>query len=142
MPLGAKLTQNDFKCNFKMDFDIELKWRLIQTIWKDSTKFLKDWKKFYHGKWLKCPQGLNWLKKWLNWYFWNEFWHEIETRTYTNQFKRLKQFSRIKMSWTREMTKIPFYMNFANNIEIKCKEWCNWSETVQMTYNARKEELN
>ena len=24
MPLGAKLTQNDFKCNFKMDFDIEL----------------------------------------------------------------------------------------------------------------------
>ena len=25
MPLGAKLTQNDFKCNFKMDFDIELK---------------------------------------------------------------------------------------------------------------------
>jgi hypothetical protein len=23
MPLGAKLTQNDFKCNFKMDFDIE-----------------------------------------------------------------------------------------------------------------------
>ena len=41
MPLGAKLTQNDFKCNLKIDFDIELKWRLIQTIWKDSNKFLK-----------------------------------------------------------------------------------------------------
>ena len=28
------------------------------------------------------------------------------------------------------------------SIEIKCRERCNWSETVQMTYNARKEELN
>ena len=25
LPLGAKLTQNDFKCKLKMDFDIELK---------------------------------------------------------------------------------------------------------------------
>jgi hypothetical protein len=42
----------------------------------------------------------------------------------------------------QEMTKIPFFMNFANNIEIKCRERCNRTETVQMTYNARKEELN
>ena len=61
--------------------------------------------------------------------FWNEFWHEIETGTYANQFKRLKQFSRIKMSWMQEMIKIPFFMNFANNIEIKCRDICNWSET-------------
>jgi hypothetical protein len=42
----------------------------------------------------------------------------------------------------QEMTKIPFYMNFANNIEIKCRERCNWSEAYQMTWNARKEELS
>ena len=29
----------------------------------------------------------------------------------------------------QEMTKIPFYMTFANNIEIRCRERCNWSET-------------
>ena len=40
---NLKMTSNAI---FEMDFDIELKWRLIQTIWKDSTKFLKDWKKF------------------------------------------------------------------------------------------------
>jgi hypothetical protein len=74
--------------------------------------------------------------------FKNGFWHRIEMKTYSHYLKRLKQFSKIKMSWMQEMTKIPFYMNFANNIEIKCKEKCNWSETVQMTYNARKEELN
>jgi hypothetical protein len=32
-------------------------------------------------------------------------------------------------------------MNFANNIEIKCKERCNWSETVQMTWSARKRRI-
>ena len=63
MPLGAKLTQNDFKCNFKMDFDIELKWKLIHTIWQDPNKFLKIERNFNHRKWLKCPWGLNWLKK-------------------------------------------------------------------------------
>ena len=36
------------------------------------------------------------------------------------------------------MTKIPFYVNFANIIETEYRERCNWSETVQMTYNARK----
>ena len=75
--------------NFGMDFDIELKWRLIQTIWKD-----------------------------------------------------LNNFSKIERNFNIEMTKMPFFMNFANNIEIKCRGRCNWSETVQMTYNARKEELN
>jgi hypothetical protein len=38
----------------------------------------------------------------------------------------------------QEMTKIPFFMNFANNVGIKCREICNWSETIQMTWNARK----
>ena len=91
----------------------------------------------------KMPLGAKLTKKNdLTDIFWNEFWHEIETRAYTNQFKRLKQFSKIKMNWMQEMTKIPFYVNFANNIEIKCRERCNWSETYQMTYNARKEELN
>jgi hypothetical protein len=69
---------------FEMDFDIEWKQRLIQTIWKDSNNF----------------QALKWV-------------------------------------WIQEMTKIPFFMNFASNVEIKCRERCNWSETVQ---NARKEE--
>jgi hypothetical protein len=40
------------------------------------------------------------------------------------------------------MTKIPLHVNSADNIEIKCREGCNWSETVQMTYDARKEKLN
>jgi hypothetical protein len=40
------------------------------------------------------------------------------------------------------MTKMPLHVNFANNIEIKCKERCNWSEIVQMTWNARKEEID
>jgi hypothetical protein len=56
MPLGAKLTQNDFKCNF-----------------------------------------------------WNGFWHRMETKIYSNQLKRLKQFFKgLKWVWTQEMTKIPF----------------------------------
>ena len=56
MPLGAKLTQNDFNCDFfEMDLSMGLKQGLIQTIWKDSNKFLKDWKKFWHRKWLKYP---------------------------------------------------------------------------------------
>ena len=90
MPLGAKLTQNDFECNF-----------------------------------------------------WNGFWHRIEMKTYSNYLKGLNQiFKRLKEILTQEMTKMPFFMNFANNIEIKCRERCNWSETYQMIYNARKEELN
>ena len=75
----------------------------------------------------KMPLGLNWLKndltdillKWILTWDWNK--------------ERPKQFSEIKMSWMQEMTKIPFYVNFANNIEIKCRERSNWSETVQMT---------
>jgi hypothetical protein len=112
---------------FKMDFDIKLKWRLIQIKWKDSNKFLKRSKEVLTHEMTKMPLGAILTKKWPNWYFWNEFWHEIETRAYTNQFKRLKQFSKIKMNWMQEMTKIPFYVDFANNIEIKCRERCNWS---------------
>jgi hypothetical protein len=56
-------------------------------------------------------------------------------RTPTN-FKRLKEIL------TQEMTKMPILVNFADNIEIKYRERCNWSETVQMTWNARKEELS
>jgi hypothetical protein len=39
------------------------------------------------------------------------------------------------------MTKIPLHMNFANNIEIECREKCNCLETYQMTWNARKGQL-
>ena len=51
------------------------------------------------------------------------------------------KFWKTERNLTQEMTKIPLHVNFANNIEIKCRERCNWSETVQMTYNARKEKL-
>ena len=38
----------------------------------------------------------------------------------------------------QEMTKIPFFMNFANNIEIKCREICNWSETNSNDLKCKK----
>ena len=88
MPLGARLTQNDFKRNF-----------------------------------------------------WNGFWHEIETRIYTHQLKRLKQFSKIKMSLIHGMTKIPFSMDFANNNEIRCRERCNWSETISNDLKCKKRRI-
>jgi hypothetical protein len=90
MPLGAKLTQNDFKCNF-----------------------------------------------------WNGFWHEIEIKTYSNQLKRLKQFLRTKNEFGyRKWLKYPFSWIFANNIEIKCRERCNWSEIISNDLKCKKNILN
>jgi hypothetical protein len=65
------------------------------------------------------------------------FWHRNETRTYTNG-KDLNNFQGLKWAWMQEMTKIPFFMNFANNIEIKCREICNWSETNSNDLKCKK----
>ena len=48
---------------FEMDFDIELKWGLIQTTWKDSNKFLKDWKEILSHEMTKMPLGAKLTKK-------------------------------------------------------------------------------
>ena len=66
---------------------------------------------------------------------WNKDLFKLLEKTQTKFWKTERHL-------TQEMTKIPLHVNFANNIEIKCRERCNWSETVQMTYNARKEELS
>jgi hypothetical protein len=36
------------------------------------------------------------------------------------------------------MTKIPFFVNFANNVEIKCREIYNWSETTSNDLKCKK----
>jgi hypothetical protein len=51
------------------------------------------------------------------------------------------KFWKTERNLTQEMTKMPLHVNFANKIEIKCRERCNWSEIVQIACNARKEEL-
>ena len=42
----------------------------------------------------------------------------------------------------QEMTKIPFFMNFAYNVEIKCREICNWSETNSNGLKCKKSILD
>jgi fructose 1,6-bisphosphatase len=39
----------------------------------------------------------------------------------------------------QEMTKMPFFMDFANIIEIKCREICNWSETNSNNLRCKKD---
>ena len=53
-------------------------------------------------------------------------------------WKDSTNFQGLKWVWMQEMTKIPFFMNFANNIEIKCREVCNWSEKNSNVLKCKK----
>ena len=121
---------------FKNGFWHRIEMKTYSNYLKGLNQNFKRLKEILTQEMNKMPLGAKLTKKWPNWYFlkWILTWDWNK--------ERLKQFSKIKMSWMQETTKIPFYVNFANNIEIKCRERCNWSETYQMTYNARKEELN
>jgi hypothetical protein len=62
----------------------------------------------------------------------------LKQRFIQTNWKDSNNFQGLKWVWMQEMTKIPFFMNFLNNIETRCRERCNWPETNQMTWNARK----
>ena len=69
----------------------------------------------------------------------NGFWHRMGQRliqtTWKDSNKILKDW---KETWYRKWLKYPFYVNFANNIEIKCRERCNWSETNSNDMKCKK----
>jgi hypothetical protein len=71
--------------------------------------------------------------------FWKGFHHGIKARVYSNQLKRLRDnFQGLKWVLIQEMTKMPFFMILANKVEIKCREICNWSETISNDLRCKK----
>jgi hypothetical protein len=76
----------------------------------------------------------------LNVIFEMDFNMRLKQGLIQTNWKDSNNFQGLKWVECRKWLKYPSSMNFANNIEIRCRERCNWSETVQMTWNARKEE--
>jgi hypothetical protein len=58
-----------------------------------------------------------------------EFNMELKQGLIQTSWKYSNNFQGPKWVWMQEMTKMPFFMTFANNIEKRCRERCNWLET-------------